>query len=182
MSSARRSERSSSGRPRSSAKRKTSARLCSCVSFASRILASSCGPKSVTVARTGTPGPIPPSERTRPGRRRLVRETQIGHPLGCRPVGAPGRPGRRGRLSRRRRRPAPRLRTAARRSPGSSSSCRFRLRRRRGRGGSSSRAASGRPRPARPRLRGRRGRDRSSRPRPRRLSRSSRRSRASGDG
>ena len=94
--------------------------------------------------------------------RRLVRETQLGHPLWARARRRrPARPARRGRPSRRRRRRAPRLRTAARRSPGSSSSCRFRSPRRRGRGGSSSRAAPARPPPARPRPRERRGRGRS---------------------
>ena len=66
--SARRSARSRIGRPFSSAYRKTSERLPSWVSFASRIFASSSGPKSDTVARTGTPGPIPPRERNSVGK------------------------------------------------------------------------------------------------------------------
>ena len=38
-------------------------RLCSCVLLALSTFASSCGPKSDTVARTGTPAPMPPSAR-----------------------------------------------------------------------------------------------------------------------
>ena len=37
-------------------------RHCSWVSLAPRTFASSWGPKSETVARTGTPGPMPPSD------------------------------------------------------------------------------------------------------------------------
>ncbi len=87
MRSARRSARSTSPRPRSSAKRKSSASDCSCVSFAPSTFPSSSGPKSVTVARTGTPSPIPPSDRNSTGYDGgLVRQPEVGHPLRRRAV------------------------------------------------------------------------------------------------
>ena len=64
-SAARRSSRSTSGRPLSSQNVKTRKRLDSCVSFRPRTLARSVGPKAVTVARSGTPfAPVSDSSST----------------------------------------------------------------------------------------------------------------------
>ena len=83
MSSARRSARSSSAQPALVGEAEDAARgVCSCVSFAFSTFASSCGPKSVTVARTGTPAPMPPSdEELDRVRGRLVRQAELRHPL-----------------------------------------------------------------------------------------------------
>jgi hypothetical protein len=161
VSSARRSERSRSGRPFVSARWKTSWRLCSCVSLARRILARSWGPKSLTVTRTGTPGPMSQSERYSTGK----------------PVGANGMPSWPARFSAAPP-PSPGVETpersplmsatrhgtplaeAAPRGPGASGSCPCRSRRRSARGGSSSTAARGPPPPGRPRRRAPRARGR----------------------
>ena len=138
--------------------------LDSCVSFAPRTLASSCGPKSVTEARTGTPGPMPPSESSSTGSS-TARAPSRGPPCAPRPSPRPGR-GRAGPTRRpcsRRRTPRPRIRRLLGEEL-EGQSCLCRSRRRSGRAGSTWRAGAGRPRRRRARRRGRPARARATRP------------------
>ena len=146
VSSARRSARSSSGRPfgRRSGRRARGSAPASRWPRGSSPAAAARSP--TTVARTGTPGPMPPSDRNSTGkRRRRERQAEVGHALLGRP--RPPSPARRqagdvaldvGDEDRHARRAR-----AARRSPAASWSCPCRSRRRPGRGGSSSPAAPG---------------------------------------